>query len=214
MERFKSVPGFKRDIMAGSEGNILSIVTDDYLKPYIQNDQKMVEVCNRNGRVTHESVAELVAKAHLENPNPKLFCNLNFKDGNSLNCRANNLEWRSSKIEADTIIDKEDIDMKKNNKVRKNKGQSTNYTATFSNTKGVITNCLHYHGVDSLLPDTPYKSVSSINDRIRDQKPIKGFCKLEGYRLQRDDRKTEAFDNPKAPFRVNPHPAESEVLSV
>lgn len=46
-----------------------------------------------NGLQKRELLHRLVALAFVPNPNPELYNEVNHKDGDKLNCRADNLEW-------------------------------------------------------------------------------------------------------------------------
>ncbi len=77
-------------------GNIKNIKTNRILKPEITNKGYCKINLSINGVRKKFYIHRLVAMMFIENNNPDIKNNVNHKDGNKLNNRAENLEWVTS----------------------------------------------------------------------------------------------------------------------
>lgn len=96
----REIPGYEGLYAASTDGTILSLKTtrsrrQGPLKPY-RNEAGYLRVnLFKNGRMRHEYVHRLVAKAFL--PNPEGLAVVNHKDADPTNNRVENLEWCDQK---------------------------------------------------------------------------------------------------------------------
>ena len=106
MALWKEVPGYEERYLVSDEGEIFSLPKivkgaktqyrkGKYLKPGKRGNKgheyEFVDLVDCLGKHRHESVHRLVAMAFLDNPNG--FPEVNHKDENPMNNRADNLEW-------------------------------------------------------------------------------------------------------------------------
>ncbi|WP_167596632.1 NUMOD4 motif-containing HNH endonuclease [Leeuwenhoekiella sp. ZYFB001] len=95
-EIWKPVKGFEGYYECSSLGNVKSLIKDKILSGGVTNRNRRVTLC-KNGKKKVYSVSRLIAYHFL--PENVLGNIIKYKDGNSLNNAANNLEWIYSERE-------------------------------------------------------------------------------------------------------------------
>lgn len=100
MEIWKTIPGYEGLYEASNLGNIRSLPKYNshktrLLKPTLNKERGRLSVilCSSPSERKRVSVHRLVAMAFVENPDPGAFTEINHKDENPLNNKADNLEW-------------------------------------------------------------------------------------------------------------------------
>lgn len=93
-ERWKDIEGYDNLYRISSLGRIMSDHGNGYrrMKPNANNHGQVFIMLSEKGEMPRsEMLCMLVARAFVDNPNN--YKHIRFKDGNPLNCRADNLEW-------------------------------------------------------------------------------------------------------------------------
>lgn len=103
----KKIKGFD-NYTIDLEGNIYSFLSNMYLKPYLDTKGYLqVELRDNDGNRKMKKVHRLVAEAFI--PNPNNLPEVNHKDENKQNPKAENLEWCTSKYNSNYGTRKERI---------------------------------------------------------------------------------------------------------
>ena len=104
-EVWKDIKGYEGIYKVSNLGRIYSvhrynrgrIFGDKIKKPLVDNRSRYTVSLNKNGKYRIFVLARLVAEAFVENPNPKIYTEVNHLDENPANNRAENLEWCTHK---------------------------------------------------------------------------------------------------------------------
>lgn len=103
---YKPLPGFEGLYSIGNDGSILKHKGNIKLNAhnYYRFNQKGISTTSKtisimvNGKTYSIPLARTVAELFIENPNPKEYKFVDYKDGNRDNCRADNLMWVKHKV--------------------------------------------------------------------------------------------------------------------
>lgn len=98
LSEFKNIPGFEKLYMADAKGNIYSCKYDKILKPGDVGKGYMAVSLTKNKKPKQYKVHRLIALTFLDNENN--YPCVNHKDENPRNNSVENLEWCTSKYNA------------------------------------------------------------------------------------------------------------------
>ena len=124
-EIWKDINGYEGYYKVSNKGNIFSVERKDtrgqkrggrMLKQSLHKNGHFLVGLNKGGKSTSKWVHRLVAEAFI--PNPNNYPEINYKDENRANNNMNNLEWCTSKYNANVGSRKEKISKKLSKKVR------------------------------------------------------------------------------------------------
>ena len=114
-EIFREVPGYHGRYMVSNKGRVFSELHNKMLSPGKSKGGYLFVnlVKSKNGNIRHWSIHRLVAEAFI--PNPNNLPEVNHKDENKLNNRADNLEWCSPtyNVNYGTVLQRKGIAYKK-----------------------------------------------------------------------------------------------------
>ena len=94
-ELWKPVKNFEGLYEVSSLGRVRN-AKGKILKTYINNSNYECIKLSRNNKYTHKTVHRLVAEAFIPNPDPSKFIEVNHKNENKIDNKAENLEWVTS----------------------------------------------------------------------------------------------------------------------
>jgi len=94
-ESWKDIEGYEGLYQVSDQGRVRNVMTGRILKVQPTRNYRHVSLC-KEGEYNSYLVHRLVAKAFIFNPNPKEYDQINHKDEDPSNNRADNLEWCSS----------------------------------------------------------------------------------------------------------------------
>lgn len=95
-ETWKDIEGFEGLYQVSDQGRVRNVMTGRILKQYKNNRGYFRLSLCKEGEYSSYLVHRLVAEAFIFNPNPKEYDQVNHKDEDPNNNRADNLEWCSS----------------------------------------------------------------------------------------------------------------------
>lgn len=88
---FTPLKGFEHDYAISKDGRILSLLTDQIVKPTVNSNGYLKVTLHKDGTTCTRQVHILVAQQFI--PNPDNLPVVNHKDGNKQNPNYTNLEW-------------------------------------------------------------------------------------------------------------------------